>query len=145
MKYFAMLGGRQREVQIEALSGSQFRISLDRGEPRVIYAERLDGGIENLIVDGHSYDVDLEPDGDALNLLVRNELFRLEVLDERRLRLQAAKASTSASGPQVVKAPMPGKIVKILATEGTHVAEGAGVVVIEAMKMENELRAPRAG
>lgn len=145
MKYFATLGGRQREVNIEALGGTHFRIRIDGGAAHEVDAERLDGGIVSLLVDGQSYDVDLEPDGEALNLLVRDRLFRMELLDERRLRLQAAKGGFTAAGPQVIRAPMPGKIVKVLAPEGTEVAEGQGVIVIEAMKMENELRATHAG
>jgi biotin carboxyl carrier protein len=145
MRYYATIGGRQRTVDVESLGGSRFRLSIDGGEPREVDAERVEGHVVNALVDGRSYDIDLEEDGDALNVLVEDDLFRVEVLDDRRLRLQQAKGRFSVAGPQVVKAPMPGKIVKVLVAVGDTVAENQALVVIEAMKMENELRAPKAG
>jgi biotin carboxyl carrier protein len=67
------------------------------------------------------------------------------VADERRLRLRAAQGGFSAEGRQLISAPMPGKVVKVLVKVGDEVKEGQGLVVIEAMKMENELKSPKAG
>jgi biotin carboxyl carrier protein len=145
MRYFATIGGRERTVDLESLGGSRFRVSVDGGPLREVDAERVEGMVVNLLVEGGSYDVDLEEDGDALNVLVQDELFRFEMLDERRRRLQIAKGPARGAGPQVITSPMPGKIVKILAPAGTAVIEGQGVIVVEAMKMENELRAGKSG
>jgi biotin carboxyl carrier protein len=145
MRYFAAIGGRERTIDIDAQGGTLFRVSIDGGESRVIDAEHLEGHVVHMLVDGHSYEVDLEEDGDALNILVDDSLFKLEVLDERKHRLRNARGKFHVAGPQTIRAPMPGKVVKILATQGTEVAEGQGVVIIEAMKMENELRSPKAG
>jgi biotin carboxyl carrier protein len=98
-----------------------------------------------MLVDGRSYEVDLEEDGESLNALVDDNLFRIDLVDERRQRLRAARGKFSVAGPQTIRAPMPGKIVKILVEKGAEVTEGQGVIIIEAMKMENELRAPKAG
>nr|WP_305034252.1 DUF2118 domain-containing protein [Myxococcus sp. CA005] len=70
---------------------------------------------------------------------------RIDVADERRLRLRAANAAFSVEGKQLVTAPMPGKVVKVLVKVGDEVKEGQGLVVVEAMKMENELKSPKAG
>ncbi len=145
MRYFATLHGRERTVDVERLGGSQFRVSLDGGEPRLVDAERLDGHVVHLLVDGRSHEVDLEEDEGALALLVEDELFHLEIVDERKKRLFAARGGSPAEGRVVVKAPMPGKVVKLLVAPGAEVAVQQPLVVIEAMKMENELRSPRAG
>ena len=63
----------------------------------------------------------------------------------RRRRRRAAAGGFSAEGRQVICAPMPGKIVKVLVKAGDEVQEGQGLVVVEAMKMENELKSPKAG
>jgi biotin carboxyl carrier protein len=67
----------------------------------------------------------------------------VELRDPRRW--SRAGSDIEAEGPQEIVAPMPGKIVKLLVTEGQEVDRGQGLLVIEAMKMQNELRAPRAG
>ena len=69
--------------------------------------------------------------------------YLVELRDPRRWRRTGS--SIEAEGPQEIVAPMPGKIVKVLVTEGQEVSRGQGLLVIEAMKMQNELRAPRAG
>ena len=145
MRYFVTLGGRERTVDLEPLTGSRFSVSIDGGEAREVDAERLQGSVVNLVIGHHAWDVDFEEDGEALNLLVDEEIVRVEVLDERRKRLKAARGGGAETGRFVLRAPMPGKVVKVLVKAGDAVEEGQGLVIIEAMKMENELRASRAG
>jgi len=108
-------------------------------------------GSWSLLIDGHSYEVSVHPDpmkpGEpaALVVEVRGQRFAMEIFDERRLRLREASASFGDTGRVEIKAPMPGKVVKLLVSAGDQVEEGQGLVLVEAMKMENELRAPRAG
>jgi biotin carboxyl carrier protein len=78
-------------------------------------------------------------------VLLKNQVFRIDVADERSRRLRAVAAGFTAEGPQTIVAPMPGKVVKILVNVGDEVQEGQGLVVVEAMKMENELKSPKAG
>jgi biotin carboxyl carrier protein len=75
---------------------------------------------------------------------VAGRLFHFEALDERTKLLSGA-AATVASGPQNIEAEMPGKVVKVERAAGDAVLEGDGVLVIEAMKMENEIKSPIAG
>jgi len=72
-------------------------------------------------------------------------VFPVEILDERRLRMRAAGGRFAVEGPQTIVAPMPGKVVKVLVKVGDEVKEGQGLVVVEAMKMENELASPKDG
>ena len=145
MRYYITLGGRERTVDLEPLGGSRYSVAIDGGEPRDVDAARLEGSVVNMVVGHASWDVDFEEDGEALNVLVDEEVMRVEVLDDRRKRLKAARGGGAAEGTFLLRAPMPGKVVKVLVKPGDAVEAGAGLVIIEAMKMENELRAPRAG
>ena len=97
-----------------------------------------------LVVDVLQQDAKLGK-GDEVAVLVNNQVLRIDVADERRRRLRAASAAFSAEGKQTIVAPMPGKVVKVLIKVGDEVKEGQGLVVVEAMKMENELKSPKAG
>jgi biotin carboxyl carrier protein len=145
MKYFATIAGRERTVDVEPLGGSQFRVTIDGGAPQLVDAVTPEPRVVSLLVRHESHDVDIEEDGEALNVLVGDDVFRLELLDERKKRMKTARGKSAVEGRVVVKAPMPGKVVKVLVAPGDAVAEGQGVIIIEAMKMENELRSPRAG
>lgn len=100
----------------------------------------LQPGVMSLIVDGRQYRCIL--DGDAV--LIGGRRFPFERSDPRSLQ-GGHGAGAGATGPRSVKAPMPGRVVRVLVAVGDDVAEQQGVVVIEAMKMQNELRSPKAG
>ena len=146
-RYVAISNGRERVVEIEAKGGDLFEVSLDGGAPHLLDARRFAWGTLSVIVDGRSYGVDIEEQqqGERLNVLVRDHIFSFELLDERRLRMRQAKSGFTVSGMQIVAAPMPGKVVKLLCTQGQEVQEGQGLIVVEAMKMENELQSTKAG
>lgn len=104
-------------------------------------------GVYSVLINGHSYEARVAASGpqgtNRRVVTVGSRHFTIDVRDPRRRRTEATPADLA--GPQEILAPMPGKIVKVLAEKGQDVALGAGLLVIEAMKMQNELRAPRAG
>jgi biotin carboxyl carrier protein len=146
MRYYAKLQGQKEAVpvDIEHLGGTQYRLTL-HDKTHLVDALKLDHGAVSMLVDGTSYPVEFEENGDEVNVLVRGQVSRVDVADERRLRLRAGSAGFSVEGKQVINAPMPGKVVKVLVKLGDEVKEGQGLVVVEAMKMENELKSPKAG
>ena len=99
------------------------------------------GGRLSLLIDAHSYEVAVERRG-AGHVVVHVNGSEVPVAVGRR---GAAVPGAAAIGPAAVIAPMPGRIVKLLVKAGDLVAARQGVIVVEAMKMENELRAPKAG
>ena len=131
-------------VDIEDRGDGRYVLRL-RGATHSVDARVLEHGAVSLLVDGRSYDVELDESGDEVQVLVGFELLTVDVADERALRLRAGAAGFSVSGKVLVTAPMPGKVVRVLVTPGTEVTEGQGLVVVEAMKMENELKSPKAG
>jgi biotin carboxyl carrier protein len=144
--YVALVGKDERKVEIgEAGTPGMYEVVIGDRTFHVDAAV-LEHGTVSLIVDDQSYGVELEPAGaSGLNLLVKESIFSLEILDERRLRMRRATAGFAVEGKVSVLAPMPGKLVKVLVKAGEVVTEGQGLVVVEAMKMENELRSPKAG
>ncbi len=110
-------------------------------------AQFINPELLSLIVDGKSYDIDFEPQhDDRLAVRVCGRVIKFDMLSERQAKLKAAQSGKlgNASSAQI-KAPMPGKIIRILVSPGDEVQEGQGLIIMEAMKMENELRAPRKG
>jgi biotin carboxyl carrier protein len=101
-------------------------------------------GMLSLLLQGKSYEVKQETVGAESNVVVGQERFSVSVRDPRSFRSRR-RSGASEQGVMKIKAPMPGKVVRILAPAGAQVEIGQSVVVIEAMKMQNELKAPKTG
>jgi biotin carboxyl carrier protein len=117
--------------------GGRFRI--DDGPQREVSVEVPQPGLYSVLLDGRSY-VAIVEDG---AVTVNGFRFEVEVRDPRRWNRQSR--GPAGGGAQNIKAPMPGKVVRLLVAAGDSVEAGQGIVVVEAMKMQNELKAPRAG
>ncbi|MDQ3262956.1 MAG: biotin/lipoyl-binding protein [Myxococcota bacterium] len=146
MRYFTKLRGQKEPVpvDIQPLAGGRYRLTLE-GKTHEIDALTLEHGAVSLLIDDRSYHVEFEEQGDEVLVQVGKQLTRIDVADERKLRLRAGQAGFQVEGKQTLLAPMPGKVVKVLVKQGDEVTEGQGLVVVEAMKMENELKSPKAG
>ena len=109
-------------------------------------AETVREGYLSLVVDGRSVPVSVEPtDGDTLRVTIAGRRTEVRVKDERALLLEEFGLEDALAGGGAVVAPMPGLVLDVLVDEGDAVEADQGVIVLEAMKMENELRAPAAG
>ncbi len=144
MRYTAIVGGEEQVIEVTPHENG-YRVAI--GDRRLdVDAVRLQGHAVSLIVGTRSYRCDVEPGKDGkLNVLVGENVHPLELLDERKLRLRRAAGKFTLEGPQRIDAPMPGKVARVLVKLGDEVQEGQGIVVVEAMKMENELKSPKAG
>jgi biotin carboxyl carrier protein len=129
-------------VQVER-GGGQVIVELS-GRRVAVDVEEISEGAYSLLIDGRSYDVTVGIEENQYHVSVNRSQFEVCLRNPRKLRNRPALGRDSA-GPMSVAAPMPGKIVKLLVREGETVSEGQGVIVIEAMKMQNELKAPRTG
>ncbi len=132
------------KVELQELDEGKYEIKID-GEVLHVDAVRSGRTIYSVIEDGRQYEVSVDEKGPReFDILTRGRLFHLEAVDERS-RLLAQSSKMAASGPQTVEAEMPGKVVLLKAGVGDTVTEGQGVVVVEAMKMENEIASPIDG
>ncbi len=102
------------------------------------------GGMR-MLIDGQSYDVDTTQTKEDWAVLLRGQVFERRVFDQRKLRMAQATGKGLSNNDPELKTPMAGRVVTALVEPGQAVEEGQGVVVVEAMKMENELKAHRDG
>jgi len=143
MKYFVDLNGRREELEVD---GESVTIG---GHTVLARVDEIEGTPVRLITIGsevHRVVVRRGPSRGAYTLWVDGFRFGGEALDERTRAIRDITAESSKStGPASLVAPMPGLIVRVNVSPGDAVQAGQGLVVMEAMKMENELRAPAAG
>lgn len=144
MAYIAKSGEREHRLDVRS-EREELRVRLDDQEV-LVNLLRVDSTLYSLLINGRSFEVDLLELEDAFMVLVDGQPFRVEIQDEQERRLRAAAGKDTARvAKRNVAAPMPGKVVKLLVKPGDAVKAGDGVIVVEAMKMENELKAPGPG
>ena len=137
------IDGKKQRVDLPPnFSGGALECTID-GRPMRAEVQMFQPGVMSLVIAGRQYRCILDNEaGEAV--LIAGRRFAFEADDPRSLQARRG-AGAGSEGPRPIKAPMPGRVVRILATAGEEVAEGQGVVVIEAMKMQNELKSPKAG
>ncbi|MGQ9490692.1 MAG: acetyl-CoA carboxylase biotin carboxyl carrier protein subunit [Anaerolineae bacterium] len=145
MKYFATINNRTYEIDID----HQGQVTVDGH--KLSADMKLVGGhhLYSLLLDNVSYEVVLDTENEKRNfytVMVSGLQYTVKVQDERSRRLALVDRSLRPpEGELLIKAPIPGLVVKVPVEVGQEVAEGETLVILEAMKMENELRAPRRG
>jgi biotin carboxyl carrier protein len=140
MKTEIQINGVKRFIEFDL---SQMEFVVD-GRQIIADAVPISPGTYSILLNGQSFDVTVEKiDGSSLARTAGRE-FQVEILDPRSWR-RAHGGSIELEGRQQVAAPMPGKIVRVLAAAGEKVEAGQGLLVIEAMKMQNEIRSPKSG
>ena len=136
----ALVGDRAFDVTIQ-----DDQLIVD-GEPTDYTFEVLRDGYVSMIVDGESVPVSVEPTGpDTMRVTIAGRRTEVEVKDERDLLVEEFGLGEDAAAGGEVRAPMPGLVLDVLVAEGDEVAADQGLLVLEAMKMENELKAPSGG
>jgi biotin carboxyl carrier protein len=143
------IGGKRRRVELPTgVSTGPMDCVVD-GRPVSVNVCVLEPGVMSLVItsggvqggeQGRQYRAVLDGDG----VVIGGRRYDFAVEDPRSLRGRRG-AGAGTEGPRPVKAPMPGRVVRLLVQAGDEVEEGQGVVVIEAMKMQNELKSPKAG
>jgi biotin carboxyl carrier protein len=137
-------GGETRTIELRELGENLYEVTMD-GRTVQLDAARSGRTIWSILEGSRQFEVIIDETGaHGFDVLVGGQLMHLQAFDERS-RLLAATGKVAASGPQRIEAEMPGKVVKIAAPVGTSVQEGQGVVILEAMKMENEIKSPIDG
>lgn len=142
MKYVTTIEGK--EFQIEIVDEHHVRV----GDRLVaVNFESVSGQpVYSLILDGKSFESYVSPGDEDWQVLLRGHLFQVKVEDEREKRLKAAAGGGLAEGGEFqLRAPMPGLVVAIPVAEGEEIKKGQVMVILESMKMQNELKAPRDG
>ena len=143
MSWEVTLEGVEHKVEVEprgdhwlvTIDGEVFELGLSVPEPDVLLFRRGE----------RSWQADVDPTADGVAVTVRGRRYDVQVVDERARALAALGVGGAATGEQVISTSMPGKVVALLVEAGQTVEAGQGIVVVEAMKMENELKAKAPG
>jgi biotin carboxyl carrier protein len=144
MKLPIEFNGRMREVELHgAGSGGRWRCVID-GREIEADASEINPGVFSILIGGKAFEARVEPFAGKLRVHVDGKEYVAAVHDPRRWRRGDGVASESRGRQQVI-APMPGKVVRVLVKPGEGVEAGQGIVVVEAMKMQNAVRSPKSG
>jgi len=143
MKLGLVVNGVEDSIEILA-PGPSCRFRTDGENEREAQVEIPEPGVYSVLLDGRSYEARVEdrPDGGVV-VVIDGYRFEIEVRDPRRWTRKSG--GSRDAGVQRITAPMPGKVIRVLISPGDAVEAGQGLVVVEAMKMQNELKALRAG
>ena len=143
MKFEVRIGAKTRTVELRQ-EENRWRIAVDG---RAVEADvaAVEPDAFSVLLDGRSYEVRVTPGPNgALTLQTAQQEFIAEVIDPRAWRGRR-HGGVEAQGRQQIAAPMPGKVVRVLVRTGEKVESGQGLLVVEAMKMQNEIRSPKSG
>jgi biotin carboxyl carrier protein len=139
MKYVTILNGEQYEVEID----KDGNISVN-GNPHHVDFMDLGSSLYSIISNDKSVELVIEDTGGNVSVQMGGRMYETQVLDERALLLAQRRGGLTSSSGEVV-APMPGLIVAVPVAEGATVTKGQTVIILESMKMQNELKAPIDG
>lgn len=142
MKLNVKIGGRDRTVEI-ARDGEKTQFCLDGREIAADLME-VQPGIYSVLIGGQAFEASVTADSSSSRVLIGGQEFPFEIADPRRWN-RGRGGMAGAEGKQSIAAPMPGKIVRLLVKNGDSVEIGQGLIVVEAMKMQNEIKSPKAG
>jgi biotin carboxyl carrier protein len=141
MKYVTTINGKKFEVEIQR-DGSL----LVNGEPREVDFMAMGPALYSIVTEGLSHELVIEKRDDKIEVLMRGKLYTGEVLDERaQLMAERSGGLRTDTGETSIKAPMPGLVVSVPVEAGQTIQAGQTVVILESMKMQNELKSPRDG
>jgi biotin carboxyl carrier protein len=157
-RYDVSIGGRSYKIELErkdiseAAQESGVRVSNDEilwhasvdGRAITVNCLRVSGDLLSILLNGESIQARVSRAGETLHVLLHGKSYECVVRDPRSLSRRKRGGSHEA-GEQRITASMPGKVVRVLARAGEPINAGQGIVVIEAMKMQNEVRAFRSG
>ncbi|MEX2301792.1 MAG: biotin/lipoyl-containing protein [Bryobacterales bacterium] len=144
MKLTVHVNGVERQLDLDKPSES--------GEPRAFSLEGIEGhadiqaigpGMYSILLGARCFEAKIEKGDNGYSVVVGGQRFDIAVRDPRKL--SRGSAAAAETGPRKLTAPMPGKVVRIMVEEGQVVESGQGLIVVEAMKMLNEIKSPKAG
>lgn len=142
MKYVTTVNGHEYTIEIVdeshlSLDGVVYELDFERVGNQPVYS---------LVLNGQSFEAHVYTDEEQWQVLLRGDMYRAFVEDEREFRLRSQLAGAPVErGEFHLKAPMPGLVIAIPVEEGQAVEKGDVLLILESMKMQNELKSPRAG
>lgn len=144
MAYIAKLKEKSHTVEIEEIGASIYRVAVD-GNGFLVDGRQTAASNYSLIINDRSFEVDVDVVEDEYRVVVDGRSYFIHLVDERRMRFKGLAPGGPIGGRQEISVPMPGKVIAVLVSRGEKVERDQGLIIVEAMKMENEVRSPAAG
>lgn len=142
-QFAAIWRGQETRFEVDRLDSGHLKVVWD-GQERVLDVVRVGQGHYSVLVDGASYVLSFHREGDAWQAFINGEECSFLLKDERAMRREQVGGGFAVGDGRVV-CPMPGKVISVSVSVGDKVNAGDAVAVVEAMKMQNEFKAPVAG
>lgn len=143
MVYEVIVGAKPHRLELQQGASGGWECRFD-GQIVPIDALIPRRDVLSLLVDGRAYEVKRERTATDLHMWVGSSRFAVELRDPRSLRSRM-RVREDVAGPKKILALMPGRVVRVLVAENSEVEAGQGIVVVEAMKMQNEIKSPKKG
>ncbi len=143
MNYVATIGEREARVTVEEVGSARYKVTID-GQDYFVDAHHVQSSLWSVLHGAASFEVDVQSREEEHEILIAGDCYKFSLMNEQRKALLRT-GGKGAAGKAMVTSPMPGKVVKILVAVGEEVRADQGAIVVEAMKMENELKTAVAG
>jgi len=143
MNYVATIGEKEARVTVEEAGFARYKVTID-GQEHFVDAHQVQSSLWSVLYGAASFEVDVQGREEEHEVLIAGDCYKFSLMNEQRKALLRT-AGKGGAGKAMVSSPMPGKVVKILVAAGEEVKTDQGVIVVEAMKMENELKSAVTG
>jgi len=143
MNYVATIGSREVKITVEEVGVARYMVRGDEKE-YLVDAHQVQDSVWSILYGTNSFEVDVQRKGDDYEVLIGGDCHKFTLMNEQ-LKALSRSGGKAMAGKALLTSPMPGKVVKLLVNEGEEVKRDQGVIVVEAMKMENELKSAVAG
>ncbi|WP_291492775.1 biotin/lipoyl-containing protein [Desulfurella sp.] len=145
MSYVVKMDDIEYKVKVKELEANKFEVHID-DKSYVVDARLTEGSVYSLLINNESFEADVDYKGENnYNVLTEGDLFKINVIDEMKAKLIQRRGGTAAEGKQIIKSEMPGRVISVKVAVGDTVKEGDILLILEAMKMQNEIKAPKNG
>jgi biotin carboxyl carrier protein len=143
MNYIGTIGEKEVRVAVRETGVARYAVTID-GQEHLVDAHQVQSSVWSVLYGETSFEVDVQGRDEEFEVLIAGDCYKFALMNEQRKALMRA-GGKGAAGKAMVSSPMPGKVVKLLVREGEEVKADQGVIVVEAMKMENELKSAVTG
>ena len=143
MNYIATIGDREVKIKVEEVGVARYKVTID-GKEHLVDAHQVQDSVWSVLYGTGSFEVDVQGKDDEHEVLIEGDCYKFSLMNEQR-RALIREGGKGAAGKALITSPMPGKVVKLLVSEGEEVKAEQGVIVVEAMKMENEMKSAIPG
>jgi len=143
MNYIGTIGEKEVKVGVREVGVARYTVTID-GQEHQVDAHQVQSSVWSVLYEDTSFEVDVQGKNEEFEVLIAGDCYKFSLINEQRKAMMRT-GGKGAVGKAMVTSPMPGKVVKLLVNEGEEVKADQGVIVVEAMKMENELKSNIAG